>query len=113
MTAKNWLPDFYEHVTGETLTAATSSKRAEQEFIREHVNDWIGRCAYGDWHEKVPAGFVGVIATWGVRNLCGPERAFLIPKGEYDAPRQFGYVVDRSTAREWLDHGLKLERGAA
>jgi len=62
-------------------------------------------CAYGDWHKKVPKGFVGVTATiGGVRSIYGNrnEKHFLVPADEYQC-RTNGepFKIDPSRHSEW------------
>jgi hypothetical protein len=100
-TLKHWRPDGYEKVTGETVSAADSLKRREQEFMKQHANDWQAYAAWGDWHEKVPKGMVGVVARKGGRDGSGPEKYFLVPEHEYDTRGGQSFIVDPSKHKEY------------
>lgn len=61
--------------------------RQAELFRTEHANDYLVLSAFGDWHEKVPKGYVGVFAGKGGRTANGhfPEdtKWFLVPHAEY------------------------------
>lgn len=99
-TIRNYYPDAYEAVTGKTLQPGESRARDEQLFRAAHVNDYIAVSAWGDWHEMVPAGFVGVRAE---RESDGDEQYFLIPAAEYRATVP-GMLIDLSKHQPWLQH---------
>jgi hypothetical protein len=88
-TVKNWYPDYYEALTGVTLTGAESYMMREREFEAANVENYVARAAWGDWHEKVPEGMVGVAAT---RKSDGDERYFLVAGAEYKG-REGKYVL--------------------
>lgn len=78
----------------------------ERAFYAAHAADWITIAAVGDWHDAVPAGYVGVTATMGgKRAVYGqsrpPERGFLVPAAEYAQPAPFGFVVDPARHKAW------------
>jgi hypothetical protein len=54
----------------------------------------VGICAYGDWKEGVPKGYVGVVARQGGHEGTGPEVFFWVPKDEYDGREEYGFVID-------------------
>lgn len=103
-TLRNWHPEAYEKFYGVELQPGESFKRDVKLFEDAHVNDLVTIAAWGDWHEKVPEGKVGVTATiGGKRGLA--ERCFLIPKHEYEAlckttPASCGIVVDPALFEE-------------
>ncbi len=104
-TLKNWFPDEYEIVAGEKLTAEESSRRAESEFLEANKDKYIVYAAYGDWHDKVPAGFVGVCAVRGGRlfngNLASDDKkCFLVPADEYKSKSPYGFVADVNRHQE-------------
>jgi hypothetical protein len=76
----------------------------EEEFYAAHKNDLLVNAAWGDWHERVPKGMVGVVATVGGHRSADhkKERWFLIPEKEYDA-RSIQFVVDPSKHKETED----------
>lgn len=73
----------------------------EDKFKIEHKNDYISLAAWGDWHEKVEKGFVGVFAGRGGRTPEGsyPEDTayFLVPSEEYETDKsRYGFVIDEA-----------------
>lgn len=93
-TLKNWLPSLYEAITGEVVKISESMKLQEQAEKEIHRDDWIAVAAWGDWHEGVPKGKVGVVAVKGGRR-GGKERWFLVSKSRYKIGK-IGYVIDES-----------------
>jgi len=93
-TVKNWYPEVWELVTGTVLPLSESHKKREAAFYLEHKDSLIVHCAFGDWHEKVPKGFVGVAARIGCFSSSGPSRYFLVPAEEYKTRSSFGFVID-------------------
>jgi hypothetical protein len=101
-TFRHWYPDAYEEFYGVTLQPGESCVKDERLFHEEHKNDLIAVAAWGDWHERVPEGMVGVAARVGGRGstVYPPERYFLVPKEEYDAGSRFGFIVDTARHQE-------------
>lgn len=90
----NHYPDAYEKHTGQKIKPGESRERTESEWYAAHADDWLVVSASGDWHDKVPAGMVGVIACkGGHRGDRKVKRAFLVPKDEYKASR-YQFIVD-------------------
>jgi hypothetical protein len=77
---KNW-------VTPETKASFKELLRQQKLFREQHRGDYLVISAIGDWHEKVPAGSVGVFAGKGGRTEWGgfPDdvKWFLVPEAEY------------------------------
>jgi len=94
-TLRHTYPEVYERHYGVTLQPGESHKRDEQLFLQAHANDYLVLAAWGDWHEKVPEGFVGVFAGRGGRTASGGYPAdtkyFLVPDAEYQM--QSGHFV--------------------
>ena len=67
-----------------------------------HQDQLIVVCAWGDWHEEVPEGMVGVAAVLGGRTGNsipeGQERYHLVPKAEYTSGF---FVVDPARHPVW------------
>ena len=67
-----------------------------------HQDQLITLCAWGDWHEDVPEGMVGVCAVLGGRtvdeSLRAEELYYLVPKDEY-TPGFF--VIDPARHLPW------------
>lgn len=102
---KDWYPSIYEEVTGEVLQPGESRKKDEQRWFEENKRRYIVTSAWGDWHEKVPKGYVAVLAEIGGRRgndvKSTDPKFFLIPQEEYKKePGQFGFVVDRGRHQE-------------
>ena len=112
-TARNWFPDEYEVVTGETVQPGESYVRDEQLFYAEHADDWVTTAAAAAdpgtverivRDDGVTGGLrlmpaeqpmVKVWARVGGRRSTAPEtRAFLVPKPEYQTRGRFGFVLD-------------------
>lgn len=89
-TLKNWHPDAFERFTGRHLEPGESLKRDEALFEARNVANFVVRAAWGDYHEKVPTGMVGVFAR---RSADGAEQYFLVPDAEYSS-RKGAFVID-------------------
>jgi hypothetical protein len=111
-TMKDWFPDEYERFFGAEIPPGESFKKDERQFYRDHAGDYIVVCAYGDWAEGVPAGFVGVIARYGGHAGPGPEKCFLVPEAEYDRRGAHGFVIDPARHAETPSVGPASKRVA-
>jgi len=95
-TFKDWHPDAYEAVTGETLAPGESHIKDQRLFHERHANDWVVISAIcSDQHP----GQVECVATIGGRRghrgkPDPEERRYLVPKAEYDQRGKFGFVID-------------------
>ena len=97
-----WFPDSYARYIGRELAPAESHVLRQRIFDREHAADWVVLAAWGCYaaSNKVPEGFVGVVATLGGRRAANTEeRYYLVPQPEYSARTgdTIGFVID--TAR--------------
>ena len=107
-TLRNWKPDYYAKFYGVDITTLEGKSYIYDEclFFQEHTHDWIGVCAYGDWHEHVPTGMVGVVAKQaGLAN-----RGFLVTKEEYDKRGKMSFVVDLKKHKVWDFVGNETKR---
>jgi hypothetical protein len=95
-TLGNWYPDAWEAEYGRKLTASESIVIADREFAAATREKLVARAAWGDWHEKVPEGYVGVC---GYRASDGTEAWKLLPAAEYHGGRT---VIDKYS--EWVNH---------
>jgi hypothetical protein len=94
-TVKNWFPDVYEQLTGTIIPLSESYEKRERKFAEDNKDNYVVISAYGDWHQNVPKGMVGVLATkGGDRN--GGVRYFLVPKDEYTTK----FVIDLKRHKE-------------
>lgn len=77
------------------LTLYTEWKAAADAHVAEVLaSPYLGISAWGAWHENVPRGFVGVLATpGGNREGIGTERYVLVPQSSYDARQLGGYLL--------------------
>jgi hypothetical protein len=97
-TVCNWHPEAWETHHHKQLEPGQSFVRDERCFREAHRQDYVVTSAVGDWHEDVPAGFVGVSARRASDNA---EIRALVPADEYAAPRRFGFVVDPGRHARW------------
>jgi hypothetical protein len=96
-TMKSWLPDEYRNLTGHEVAADESLVMRERRDHAKYRGHWITIAAFGDWHERVPEGMVGVVATIGGRRGVKDERWFLTTEERYKSQKlSIGYVVDPS-----------------
>ena len=102
-TMRNWHPEKFEKWFEVEILPGKSHLKDQRLFNEEHKNDYIGTSAFGDWHETVPEGFVGVIAKPGGRAGLGMgnELRDLVPANEYGARSRFGFVVNPDLYQYW------------
>jgi len=95
-TLKEWYPDEYEAVTGETLVAGQSHIKDERLFHERHVNDWIVISAISsDQHPCMVECIATIGGTRGEWSKPEPEqRRYLVPDSEYAQRSKFGFVID-------------------
>lgn len=100
-TLKDYYPDQFAALTGEIVPLAESRVLRERAFERDNAERYVVTCAFGSWHERVPAGFVGVEATLGgKREGNAPRTYWLVPEHEYDSRRGPYVVTDAATRLE-------------
>lgn len=101
---RNWQPEHYERFFGVELQPGESMKKDEARFHKDHANDLLVLAAWGDWHDKVPTGMVGVVASVGGDRTTGREshRYFLVSRDEYNDKdkRRFSFIVDPTQHQE-------------
>jgi len=112
-TLRTWYPEQYEKFYGVTLKPGESEKRDEEVFYKEHAEDWIVICAWGDWYKDTPRGYVRVAAKKGGRSGSGTEERLFYVKQETYRSRAFSsHVIDMDTDLEILneveDEGVGL-----
>lgn len=94
-TLRSYYPEAYEKHFEVVLQPGESHTKDEKAFLLAHKDDYLVMSAFGDWHEKVPAGQVGCFAGRGGRLDNGQYPAdckwFLVPDAEYDARN---FVID-------------------
>lgn len=95
-TARNYWPHEYMAVTGTTVELADSYELRRAAAQEAHKDAFVVNGAYGDWHEHVPAGMVGVSAQ-----RQGETRHFLVPKEQYETRSEFGFVIDVEQHAAW------------
>jgi hypothetical protein len=106
-TAKMYFPDAYEAVTGLVVPIEESHVKQEREFWKVNAINLVSRAAWGDWHDTVPSGMVGVVANVGGRNnRIGNDTYWLIPQEEYRTGLVFccGFVINPDKHERWIDH---------
>lgn len=79
-TFRNWFPDAYEQFYQVELQPGESHERDRQQFAIDNYNNFVGTSAFGDWHDTVPSGMVGVYFK---RESDGMQIGKLIPQQEY------------------------------
>jgi hypothetical protein len=95
-TVKDWFPDEYEKHFALVLSAEESSKKACRLFQFENKDNFVTRSAFGDWHQSVPKGMVGVVAE---KESSGERKFFLVPQDEYQK-RTGTFVIDTTKHQE-------------
>lgn len=95
---RDWKPDAWEAVTGESCTALNSRKRREQAFAATYAERLVVTGAWGDWAAWVPDGLVGCLAYRGghAARTYRDESWFLVPAAEYRQKNTFGFVIDET-----------------
>lgn len=108
-TLKNWHPARYEAWTGKTLIVGESFINDERLFAEATKTSWVSIANVGDWHEKVPKGFIGATATLGGKRGDGRSpspicRYFLVPELDYREDftlgKAHGLVIDLTKHEE-------------
>lgn len=105
-TLADWCYEEYEKFYGVKLKAGESYTKDKARFYKKHANDYISMSAWGDWHEAVPKGFVGVFAGRGGRSNEGygafpaDSKYFLVPEKEYEKRKDFGFIVNPAKHKE-------------
>ena len=82
-TLRSWFPDEYEAFYGEKVKVEDSIVLQGRAFAAATRNQFVVQTAWGDWHEKVPKGQVGVLAK---RAADGAVTHRLVPEAEYKPP---------------------------
>ena len=105
-TLRTWYPDQYEKFYGVTLKPGESFLRDEEVFYKEHAEDWIVVCAWGDWYKDTPRGYVRVAARKGGRHGDTDEteeRLFYVKEETYSSRGKLSHVIDLDTDLEILN----------
>lgn len=113
-TLRDYYPDDYRLASGEEVTAANSRKLRETAFYVDHADRYVVMSAWGDWHDKVPKGMVGVVAIPALRALdrvqgrpfgTVTEKWCLLPEPDYRKPEgAFGFLIDETKHQVWENH---------
>lgn len=107
---RNWFPDEYEKFYNVRLKEGESWTRDEALFYERNRDKLVAVAAWGDWHETVPEGMVGVCAVIGSkaegrRYSRSDEHYLLVPDEEYEKRGRFAFVFeDPSQYRKWEPH---------
>ena len=88
---RDWYPDIYAQLTGETVTPANSRKLAKRKFHEDHAGDYVVICALGD-HSHKYKGFVLCEGAKGGDHRSPDHKNFLVENDEYIIGL-FGYVI--------------------
>lgn len=100
---RDWYPDEYQQVTGETLTPETSLKLRDRAFREATKDKLVALAAFGATgapNSAIPTGMVGVIACRGgllenFQYASKEMRYFLVDVTEYRTSSP-GFVIDES-----------------
>lgn len=106
---RNFHPEIWEEWTGKTLEPGQSQQRDRDVALAEHANDLVAISAWGSWHDRVPAGKVGVLAVPGkhvdgLRSRSPEAEYFLVRQDRYQARPESGYVIDQAVDGVWAIH---------
>lgn len=99
-TLRHWYPEKWEIQYGRELGPGESNQKDRRLFLAAHANDYLVTCAFGDWHENVPKGFVGGYAKLGGHDGHGSGRWFLVTEAEYQSRTLGEFVIDPARHRE-------------
>jgi hypothetical protein len=97
--AMRWFPDEYEIVTGRYVLPGQSYVRDEQIFHQNHANDLIGVSAIGVEDDMVKVA----VQRGGRRGPSTDQRVFLVPKDDYHARSNHGFILDPTLYEELAD----------
>lgn len=105
-TLRGCMPDEYEQFYSVVLGPGESHTKDKRLWLERNANSMIVVAAWGDWHEKVPEGMVGVVASVGeVRGPTKVESYWLVPAAEYQARlnggSEYGFVIDPARHQPW------------
>lgn len=96
-SVKNWYPERYEKHFGVVIPLEESCEKMSVAFDEHNFGNFVVRSAWGDWHDNVPKGMVGVYAKC---QKTGEEKYFLVGGEEYKARNSFGFVIDLERHQE-------------
>ncbi|MGE3872542.1 MAG: hypothetical protein AB7F74_06265 [Parvibaculaceae bacterium] len=91
-TAKNWFPEAYEQIFSIVPEPGESVKKDQQDFRRQHSEDWIVISAITSQYHP---GFFECVATKGGVRGRGSEPCFLVAATEYRQGRH-GFIIDEA-----------------
>ncbi|MBT0768517.1 hypothetical protein KIH74_06245 [Kineosporia sp. J2-2] len=91
-----------DHTTDHATEAMSGQKPPARRPAWVRKPGPVARSVWGDWHETVPAGHVGVVAS--LDSSPDDESWHLIPADEYEERGSFRFVVDPERHQEWLGH---------
>jgi hypothetical protein len=103
-TLRAWRWKQWEEHFGEEIPLEESNNKAAELFLLKHANDLLGGAAWGDWHNNVPEGFVGVSAHRG-GDRSRDDGYFLISAKEYvegEKNPAEKIVIDPTRHAKWI-----------
>jgi hypothetical protein len=100
MICRDWYPDIYEELTGESATVENSYKRRERHFNLVNAEKYmvISACRADE------PGKVICFATLGGQRKGVVGKWFLVDENKYHARSEFGYVIQDE---------LEIQKGVA
>lgn len=89
-------------VHGDSCREGAHESQQEQDHIRFQLakGDSLVRAAWGDWHDKVPTGWTGVM----FRGLEAVGTTYALVPAEDYAPNVRQFLSNYPTTRLWADH---------
>ncbi len=89
-TLLNYMPDMYERFFNEEIKQGESTIRDQENFYKEHANDYIVISAIGE------GDIVKCVATKGGHRDFSQARNFIVPIDEYRDRNRCGFVIDKA-----------------
>lgn len=89
-TLRHYMPDMFERFYGEEVKPGQSTTRDEENFHKDHADDYIVISAIGD------GDIVKCIATKGGKCDYSIAQTFIVPADEYRIRSSFGFVIDET-----------------
>lgn len=113
-SAKSHYPEEYTAVTGNPVAVHESWELRRREAVESctKAGKLVTKTCFGDWHKKVPADHVAVVAVtpsdylryWSGKGGNPPEKVFLVPAEDYNNPEFrvpiLGFVLDPGKYKE-------------
>ncbi len=103
VTLRNSFPEAWEAFYGRPLEEGQSRERDRARHKEANRHNFVAVAAWGDWHDSVPRGMIGLCAR---RASDNQERYALVTEADYNARGRFGYVLE-PLFRSWAGPDAK------